>query len=62
MDHISEFEKNVRMRLRDIEFHTVDKVRKPQDAKQYDFKASFLFLGIAMGVVSSNIACLCQPK
>lgn len=56
MDHILEFEKNVSMRIRDIQA-SQQFIRKSYNK---DFKPAFLFAGIAFGVTSYKIACSFQ--
>lgn len=57
MDHISQFEKNVEHRIRDL---TIIQKQSKSRLYSHDFKVSFLFLGVAVGIVCSNVACLCQ--
>jgi hypothetical protein len=52
-----EFEKNVNKRVQEILKHAQPEKKK---SVNHDFKAVALFLGIAMGVVSSRFACLCN--
>lgn len=56
MDHVSEFEKNVMNRIADLKIRE----NSPKRVSSHEFKASYLFIGIALGVLSSKVACLCQ--
>ena len=55
MDHVAEFEKNVKNRIRDYK-SLESRFKKEQPV--HDHKASCLFLGIAFGVISAQVACL----
>ena len=57
MDHVAEFEKNVKNRIRDFK-SLQSRIKKDQPL--HDHKASCLFLGVAFGVIASQVACLCK--
>lgn len=59
MDHVAEFEKNVKTRIRD--FKSLE-ARVNKKKPIYDHRAAFMFLGIAFGVISSQVACLCRTS
>tara|TARA_A100001011_G_C13535696_1_gene526390 strand:- start:6 stop:179 length:174 start_codon:yes stop_codon:yes gene_type:complete len=53
MDHILEFERNVSMRIRDVQASQ----KSISKSNNKDLKPAFLFAGIAFGVISYKIAC-----
>ena len=56
MDFVSEFEKNVHMRMKDIVDHS-SMVKK--EKSEQNLLPSVLFVGISLGIAASRIACLC---
>lgn len=57
MDHVAEFEKNVKNRIRDFK-SLESRIKKGQSI--HDHKPSFLFIGIAFGVIASQVAFICK--